>query len=285
MSLTSELRSPTSPVSRWFAAHLAPAAVEDCIRYVNDVVGQRRALRPPHTDPPLAGMAFDYVFRWLLGPLEATAAHQGALICEMEGWIGAHSIVDALIVAGDTQPDLGLRSRLAICLSWFEMMFRSGQLPQALASFFGQEMRASVIAELQAAAPVATVKDIAQLATTIPSVWGDDLTLPFVLNPTFAGSELVGGADADWIAGHTLYDCKCSGKRRPFAASHLHQILGYVLLDSTNQYEIQRVGWYFARQQMRVTLPLLALLERLCGTRDLVALRAGFVAALSFAAT
>ncbi len=71
-----------------------------------------------------------------------------------------------------------------------------------------------------------------------------------------------------------------SGRRRPFEANHLFQVLGYVLLDLDNRYAIGRVGWYFARQQERVTLPLPSLLDRLCGSRDIPALRRDFIAGL-----
>jgi hypothetical protein len=93
------------------------------------------------------------------------------------------------------------------------------------------------------------------LVETIEHVWGSRLRRRYIPNPAFVGSEDVQGADADWILGKTLYDCKTSRKSKPFAVEHVLQVIGYVLLDYPNQYEIENVGWYFARQKMLIELP------------------------------
>ena len=74
------------------------------------------------------------------------------------------------------------------------------------------------------------------------------------LNPTFGRySGLVGGADADLIAGTTLVDLKVT-KFPDFTDMHLAQLLGYLILaDRYRQAErrrfpsLSRVGLYFAR--------------------------------------
>jgi hypothetical protein len=73
------------------------------------------------------------------------------------------------------------------------------------------------------------------------------------LNPTFAeSSELVGGADADLIAGDLLVDFKVT-KASKMHARDLDQLLGYYLLIRHHRQhhstfpEIKRVALYFAR--------------------------------------
>ena len=83
------------------------------------------------------------------------------------------------------------------------------------------------------------------------------------LNPTFGRySGLVGGADADLIAGTTLVDLKVT-KFPDFTDMHLAQLLGYsILADRYRQAErrrfpsLSRVGLYFARHGVLSILDL-----------------------------
>lgn len=69
---------------------------------------------------------------------------------------------------------------------------------------------------------------------------------PAVCNPCLAGSRDVGGADADLILGHCLVDLKVSV--RPLnLAQCVRQLLGYVLLDYEDDYQIREVAVYAAR--------------------------------------
>lgn len=67
------------------------------------------------------------------------------------------------------------------------------------------------------------------------------------LNPTFDGSEDIGGADADFILGDVLIDIKTSIKPA-INANYLWQLLGYVLLDYSDCYHIDSIGLYMSRQ-------------------------------------
>jgi len=73
------------------------------------------------------------------------------------------------------------------------------------------------------------------------------LSLPFVLNPTFSGSNDVGGADADLIVDRCLIEIKTS-KLAKIEPSWLRQLVGYLLLDYTDEHHIQSLGIYMARQ-------------------------------------
>ena len=74
-----------------------------------------------------------------------------------------------------------------------------------------------------------------------------------LLNPIFGkASPVVGGADADLIAGDMLVDIKTS-KRDTMAATHLDQLFGYYLLACRHRQSdptfpiIKRLAIYFAR--------------------------------------
>ena len=65
-------------------------------------------------------------------------------------------------------------------------------------------------------------------------------------NPVFAGSNLVGGADADWLVGDTLIYSKAYGKLTvPTLRRFLRQLLGYVMLDLDDALGIRSVGLGF----------------------------------------
>lgn len=281
MSLTSQIRDGSSPVRSWFDQHLDERAALTLTRAANDRLAARSPLTIPGSSPMLAGAAFDYGFRWLLGPLEARVARAGADICYRRGWAAAPQIVDAVIERGSASADSQLRAQCCIVLAWFERVLREGEVPEELLPFTGAEEGPAVVDRLCAATPDAVAADVAQLLGTVPSVWGADLAGSFTANPTFAASGLIGGADADWIIDGILYECKCSGRARPFERRDLLQGIGYVLLDTYDVHEIRSLGWYYARQQERLIYPLPDLLRLLFGTADLPALRASFTKHLS----
>jgi hypothetical protein len=67
------------------------------------------------------------------------------------------------------------------------------------------------------------------------------------LNPRFAASGALGGADADLIADGTLVDVKTS-KDAKIDRALVWQLLGYVLADLDDEHKIERVAVYFSRQ-------------------------------------
>lgn len=73
-----------------------------------------------------------------------------------------------------------------------------------------------------------------------------------MLNPNFGASPFLGGADADLILGKRLIDIK-TVKKAEASRQYLWQLAGYVLSDLENLYEIEEVGFYFARHGLECT--------------------------------
>ena len=89
------------------------------------------------------------------------------------------------------------------------------------------------------------VKDLAALSRIFQknlAAWNVHAS---VLNPLFAGSADVGGADADLILGSVLIEIKC--KKRAIGRNDIFQLIGYKLLDYRNWYGINCLGIYFGR--------------------------------------
>lgn len=75
-----------------------------------------------------------------------------------------------------------------------------------------------------------------------------------LLNPVFgSGSELVGGADADFIIDNTLIDIKTT-QSRTITRESFNQIVGYYVLSKyDNLYDIEKVSIYFSRFGIKYT--------------------------------
>ncbi len=105
-----------------------------------------------------------------------------------------------------------------------------------------------------------TIQDVYNVAMTFKQVFGSPKQFlgdtPVYLNPTFAGSISVGGADANMIIGNTLWKVKTTVKHRPLTLDDILQQIGYVLLDSKNKYNIKNITWYYTRQKTLFTHPV-----------------------------
>lgn len=77
-----------------------------------------------------------------------------------------------------------------------------------------------------------------------------------ILNPTFEGSRLVGGADADLIVEGCLIDIKATVNPLPFKPMDAYQLISYALLDFEDEYHITSVAVYLARQTMLLSWPV-----------------------------
>ena len=125
--------------------------------------------------------------------------------------------------------------------------------------------------------PQAVVSDLVRLARLFFQRHRDLLAKPVILNPTFAGSTDVGGADADLIIDGCLLELKCS-KHETLSPVWLRQLAGYVLLDYADALHIRSVGIYMVRHGVLLSWPLDEFLAALSGDQaiDLAQLRSEF---------
>lgn len=205
-------------------------------------------------NPSLVGTAFDYVFRWHVRKaypkmLVAYHANRTMLLNHMgvDG-SGVKEIVTAIVEQGNNEPSF--RASASVLLAHFERVFRSGEVSEILKVAFKDTSKGAIdtqVTRLIASLNPNDVSDVANLTSTIDDVWGDRLKERFIPNPTFQHSESVGGADGDWILGNTLYDCKCSWKRKPFTKEMLFQIVAYRLLGTSP--DVESLGFYFPRHK------------------------------------
>lgn len=283
------------PLREWF---------EETLPNLKPVTEQWKALGPPTILPdgerppwgPL-GTAIDYRVRYFFActpPSEFVAAYS-LLVADESDALGVLAGAPARAQGLDSygrlaaalddhvaqHPPMGrvldpaAEERLArFChvLALYEIGFRTGLPVQALV-----ELGAGADAERQLAiVEEAWVADLVALAHGCLRALEPVLAEPTNLNPTFSGSHLVGGADADLIVGRTLLEVKTTKALRP-DRDWVYQLVGYVLLDDEDAFGIEQIGFLLGRVGGLLTWDFDELVETLAGrpvSRD--ELRAGF---------
>lgn len=102
---------------------------------------------------------------------------------------------------------------------------------------------------LLTAAPAAGLEQLAALqevfkSRLLPAI--ADRTGLWVIGPEFAGSEIM-KADADLIARGLLTELKTSAKKPSLGVTDIWQVLGYCLMDYTDEFNITDVALFSAR--------------------------------------
>jgi hypothetical protein len=305
MSLTSLLQDPQSP-ERAYLDRISPL-LEASKGQTNGARAAAEALGLPElassrtvvspfqgADPRLAGTAFDFRARIELGgfdPRRSVAAAGVVQLAALEPSVenGTHrtriltEAFDAAIMllqGPSTDSDL---DRAAILLAYCEQVARTGAVVMngALGTICDQAADGQSFADLVDTRVLANLRSLMFSNADQLEAWQEQIAtgVRYEPNPQFFASELVGGADADWMIGETLIDCKVYstltvGKLRDF----LRQLLGYVMLDSDDSLRIRRVGIWLPRQRL---MPSWSLTHLLGGDAEelLPSLRDGFTKA------
>jgi hypothetical protein len=281
MSLTSHLDNPSqSPIGRFFQEHFAFT-----VRLTKDANRQLReaSLVVPVEHPwPYSqiGMALDYRIRYsfAITPHRELVAWQGARFLLHAATPGEPSYSLAVIEAffeglqaalEQIQP-VGrlldkeaeqLLARYCFLLGLLEEPFRSGRYHESLLMVPAPRQR---LEDLLAIPQQIWIDDLCNLSRLFYNTQAHLLSRPHLLNPTFAGSIDVGGADADIIVDGCLIDIKTT-KQSKADAAWIRQLAGYLLLDYHDTYRLNAVGLYFARHGILLSWPAEHFIQMLTG--------------------
>ena len=170
-------------------------------------------------------------------------------------------------------------ARLCGLLSLFEQVYRMGGVldERAMAGPIARADLSAPLEDLLAIVDDRLPPDVAAMMSLFRSS-APELRRPstVVTSPAFTRSRDLGGADGDIILDRLLLEVKAvrnTGMTKAIA----WQLLGYLLADTDDLYEIETVGWYFARQGTLWCYPVEEFLRRLSGeVVDLAAARAEF---------
>ena len=166
-------------------------------------------------------------------------------------------------------------ARFCLILAAFEAVVRAGARAWP-PPYFGDSTPESA-EDLIAFVPDAWVEDAAALGRAFLERYPEWHGANAKLNPNFAGSADIEGADADLIVHGCLWEIKTT-KKSGAEGKWLHQLLGYALLDYEDEYAIDRVGVLLPRQNTQVSWPIRDLIAAMSDRDDLdlVALRRDF---------
>jgi hypothetical protein len=299
MSLTSHLREKASPVREWFLTSLA--TTRPTVLAGNDALcGSPRSpplLAPPEgCDRALSGTAVDYLIRVSLArnALDHTVSQAGAELVDRRGTgAGVRLHREAVAVIESMAPwhglppgdDLLTLCRMCLVLARFEQFFRAGL---RVWTHVGEPLsdRPPLKVFADRVVPPTCLRDLVGMAAPVIEDHADlRHASPLVLNPVFDLSVALGGADADVIAGRTLWELKSSARvAGVFSREDLWQLLGYALADQSDAYDLAGVGIAALRRRERVRWDIAVLLADLSGeSRSLERWRAEFARAVSTA--
>lgn len=278
MSLTSHLDDPLSPVTQFlkkrFQFKRSPVSdIHRALACANTIL-PREAIGYPWA---VVGTAMDFRLRgyWQSVQFTSQPAAGAEAVCGADR--GRHlklrAVADLLNKQAAGLCSVGRRldrrseewlARYCLVLSYFEVVYRSGHIPREI-----QDVKPDPNSpETMLAIPSqVAVDDLCAMSWAFFDSNAELLAKPVVLNPTFDGSDDVGGADADLIIDGCLCEIKTYKSPRSSKLSDtLYQLLGYVLLDYSNRYQIHDVGIYFSRQSTMVRWTLADLLETMAGS-------------------
>jgi hypothetical protein len=292
LPLTRQLSYENAPVSLFLARHLPDThkVVQDYHRRITGLprpVQPKDAWRPAW---PALGHAIDYRLRLSLRCPLGDAVRIGiAAVASGEPLPGAPdqpgrtalattgyyllTVVDRFL-AGTLELEDKWLTRLCFVASFYEDVYRTGEIAHYSMlrdATFRTDLRALV-----KAVPSYVVADIAAQLELAQPVFTPFRALPqpqVACGPVFAGSADIGGADADFIVGGLLLDCKATTTPTRLGSSEIAQLAGYLLLDYHDQYRVTQVGLYLSRQGAAITWPVPEFLRLLGANAPLPELR------------
>ena len=161
------------------------------------------------------------------------------------------------------QQDEELLARYCIVLALFEEFYRSGAGQARISSPLVRLGDRSTVEDLLRIAEDHWVEDLCRLSRMFSHAFQDRLSGEAILNPRFLGSGDVGDADADIIVGKCLMEFKTTVKASIEKVRGLYQLVGCLLLDYDDEFGIEELGFYMARQGQIVEWPVVDLFGHL----------------------
>ena len=285
LNLTLQLRYPNSPMSQFMAEHLPghPALVRDYLQQITDLAHPIQPVDVKYPDWSALGHAIDFRLRLSLGSSLGSSVTIGIDAIGGRTLIpGAPSppvraalhlagrrllsTVDAYLDRPDGLDESAL-CRLCFVAAHYEDIYRTGEVRRY--SMLAGATPATTLDDLTSVVPGYATEDIGRQTALAARPFAQFRALPpevRTCGPTFQGSQDIGGADADFILGGLLLDCKAAIQPRRLGRAEIYQLAGYLLLDYDDWYGIDRVGLYLSRQGALIVWSVEDFLRRLGAT-------------------
>ncbi|MFI7011346.1 UvrD-helicase domain-containing protein [Streptomyces sp. NPDC050145] len=277
LPLTGQLKYPRSPMSTFLACHLPhpERLLASYLRHTRGLPHPTQPLNERRPDYAALGHTIDYRLRLSLGSDPGPAAIAGIdLIGSTAPIDGAppaavranlHTIGAGImrrLHAHLTDPNRLLNdddlTRLCFITSFFEAIYRNGSFHRKR-NLLAHVDEHTTVNGLISAVPHYVLDDIDEQMKLAEDPFKPLRNLPpeeRTCGAVFAGSADV-KADADFITGGILIDCKATTRPHRLGQEEVQQLAGYLLLDYDNRYDIREVAFYLSRQGalIRWTVP------------------------------
>jgi hypothetical protein len=281
-ALTGELGIKDSPVRRFFDDRFSGGLRDVQARYrtgAGTLVVP--AVLPSEANPSTIGTSVDWLLRFLVHP--TPSLHLAALGAQMCGRLPAlRQIAVSLGYSGmgtevfhgpgpGTEIDPLYLHRACWALALLSEVYRSSGMALAGGPLAG--LKDDSADALLAVASPAALEQLEALRNVLEGVLVPELASwpgRWALGPTLAGSELMNG-DADLIAAGLLLELKVSAKAASLSVTDAWQMIGYALMDYTDEFGITTVARFSARYAYLATWNLESLLSQLAGKQLSVA--------------
>lgn len=254
MTLTSRLDLKSDPLRIFLHERFPNTKI--LINEIRTVASSRETIRPQIVVPwSLLGWAIDFricgyyrpvAFHGFPGLGHLWGEEEFDMFCmDLSEQLEERSIEISSVGRRLERSDEEWLCRFCVVLAMFEVIERSGKEPTELMLL---DPNATTTEAFLAGIPQEWVDDMCQMSWAFYDASAKLLKHPTILSPSFVGSEDVGGADADFIVDNCLLEIKSTVDLKRSRPEWIYQILGYSLLDYSNEYEITSVGFYLVRQ-------------------------------------
>jgi hypothetical protein len=265
VSVSSQLREASSPLRRFIETRL-PDTAGALSRFRKGLAGSDTIAQPveelvgqyPNAE---VGHAVGIRLALLFAPDIPSAASPPAVhpITQRPWPTAAELANQAEDFIERTRPDLHLLSsddeerlcRYCYLLGLFEQYARTRSSPRLQILQISPDASAE---DMLGIAPPACIRDIHELTEASREPLAALAREPIFVGPAFAGGADVGGGDGDLIAGTCLVDFKTLKDGR-LDKRMMQQLAAYLLLDYDDEYRLDEVALYLARQRRLLRLP------------------------------
>ncbi|MHB1685652.1 MAG: hypothetical protein ACYCYO_23050 [Bacilli bacterium] len=288
MSLKKELAMSSSPITQYirFVASIIANTGRDSpfpnvyknILGLNTLEVNTVVAPEVGEDARTVGSAFDYRLRYYLAPCyyrDFVAWKGSEMLIQLDPkwkrqletfYTNLDNFTTRISPAGCALDDADevLLDTYCVVLAKLEVVFRSGgQWTPQHPPMHSDGMKIPKKEALLQIADLPSVMGVQRLSRSALTTFGplirltSSSALSYHPNPKFEGSLDIGGADADFIIGDSIFELKTTKSfSGPAVRDALLQLIGYCLLDYSDEYEIRQLGLYFARQEWVVVWPL-----------------------------
>ena len=276
MPLTAELRNSDGWVRRFLDKRFS--LLGSFVRRIGVDVKSLPVKVEPHTNSGLRnatiGKALDYRLRLHYGwdPSKSKELDSGVRIL---AWKSGATVAERRecrargpgLLAAPIARSADTPARASIVLAWLDDLYRGNRWPEGLNPVVDRLKQGERPDWAACAAEVDRLMSD-EVRTLMEVAAGAFRGREAICGPGFASSAAVGGADADFVVEGCPYEVKTTKAPREKLVGSVRQLLGYVLLDWSDDYKLQEAWLYFARQGHRMSWPLAQLLSETTGDPD-----------------